>query len=95
VSKPVFPQTPADDPNFNRTGGLSFRELASIHIAAQLAGAFVYSPGREADKAKNLAQVASFSVVLAESLEKILELGAKAETPILVVPSIQEEETHG
>ncbi len=73
MSKPVFPQTPAKDENFNRTGGLSFRELAAIHIASQMSGAITFSALDDNKKAKNLAAIPAIAVNIADALEH--ELG--------------------
>jgi hypothetical protein len=72
MSKFMFPQTPATDKNFNRTGGLTFRELAAIEICAQMSGALVFSNLDDHKKAKNLAAAPTMAVELAEALERAL-----------------------
>jgi hypothetical protein len=72
VSKFTFPQTPATDENFNRTGGLTFRELAAIECCAQMAGALVFSNLDDHKKAKNLAAAPTMAVELADALERAL-----------------------
>jgi hypothetical protein len=72
MSKPVFPQTPAKDENFNRTGGLLLRELAAIEIAAQMSGAITFSALDDAKKAKNLAAIPTIAVEIADALEALL-----------------------
>ena len=70
----VFPQTPATDENFNRTGGLTFRDLAAIELAAQMSGAITFSALDDGKKAKNLAAIPTIAVELAEALEAALDV---------------------
>ena len=71
--KTVFPQTPSPNPDFNREGGLTFRDLAAIEFAAQMSGAITFSALDDGKKAKNLAAIPTIAVELAEALEAALD----------------------
>ena|ERR1017187_703307 len=73
MSRHMFPQTPSPNPDFNREGGLTFRDLAAIELAAQMSGAITFSALDDGKKAKNLAAIPTIAVELAEALERELE----------------------
>lgn len=95
MSKLVFPQDVYDTGSgtkLRREGGLSFRDLAAIEIAAQMSGAITFSALDDNKKAKNLAAIPTIAVDIAERLEASIEeidrLRAEAEKPAPKSPLI-------
>lgn len=73
--KLVFPQDVFDtatSTKVRREGGLSFRDLAAIEIAAQMSGAITFSALDDNKKAKNLAAIPAIAVNIADALEMTL-----------------------